>query len=471
MVCPSLSYIKNSVSSCFSNCLECSICFRQAPLYRRVIPQPLNTLVSEKDWFHFFLYAPSPLAILEKNGRLKAVNLVMLDIIGDNKFNEKRERGVEEFGDNIHHYLEVKESLDETNDNETFLKQFNIGRVLDRQKEDISSDSHYEEQMLRRSRQVHRVVFSNLKGKKFMASANTQNLGGETVMALEARDYMAEYSARSADKHILSTPFAVLVTIVEKVVFSLPSPEDFCPGEDSSLLAGYEIDTIKDSIATVTEHLKLECSENKTLNSVSSPLISRDPSILPTISPSEKNAIKIEHRKTGPLELQETSSLFKPTLAESWILSAEDEKVAGKCLKKFFSPENSGALSFELTLNGQLALEYLVSYVEKYEKAHHNLDNFPSGLITMDNQMPEMGGIETTRKMISFLEKKKIRDKVVIIGLTGNSSPEELALFKKAGVDEAFGKPIDFGKVVKTFNELQRGITKVSNLSEAFKAN
>ena len=68
-----------------------------------------------------------------------------------------------------------------------------------------------------------------------------------------------------------------------------------------------------------------------------------------------------------------------------------------------------------------------------------NQDEKIFDVVLMDFQMPNLNGAESTRRM---------RDsgyKGVIIGVTGNSLPEDIALFLREGADSVIIKPVDIG--------------------------
>ncbi|WP_321277546.1 response regulator [Thiomicrorhabdus indica] len=61
--------------------------------------------------------------------------------------------------------------------------------------------------------------------------------------------------------------------------------------------------------------------------------------------------------------------------------------------------------------------------------------------VLMDMMMPEMDGLETTRHIRQFNRQ------VIVIGLTGNHTEEDIQNCKQAGMNEVLAKPLDIMKL------------------------
>ena len=67
-------------------------------------------------------------------------------------------------------------------------------------------------------------------------------------------------------------------------------------------------------------------------------------------------------------------------------------------------------------------------------------------IIFMDGQMPEMDGLETTRR-IRALEKKQSRKPILIVAMTASAMPEDRQECLRAGMDHYLPKPVTFEQI------------------------
>ncbi len=111
------------------------------------------------------------------------------------------------------------------------------------------------------------------------------------------------------------------------------------------------------------------------------------------------------------------------------ILVAEDNSINQKLIKNVL-----GSLGINVTLagNGQEALEL---------RMQNNYD-----MIFMDVQMPVMGGIEATHKIIEYEEKNR-KHHIPIVALTANALSGDREKYMEEGMDNYLSKPIDLEKL------------------------
>ena len=69
-------------------------------------------------------------------------------------------------------------------------------------------------------------------------------------------------------------------------------------------------------------------------------------------------------------------------------------------------------------------------------------------LILTDFNMPHMDGIETSRRIRSFLTARKIQQPL-IVGVTCNTQSEYVERATLAGIDKIYAKPLYYEKLVK----------------------
>lgn len=94
---------------------------------------------------------------------------------------------------------------------------------------------------------------------------------------------------------------------------------------------------------------------------------------------------------------------------------------------------------FDIAANGKIALEYLSK--NKYD------------LILMDMQMPEMGGIETTRYI-----RNQLHSDIPIIALTADVTTMNQKKCEDAGMNDYISKPINEELLLKKINNLSQNI-------------
>ncbi len=130
-------------------------------------------------------------------------------------------------------------------------------------------------------------------------------------------------------------------------------------------------------------------------------------------------------------ELITTQSLFRKERQEETILLAEDnlvnQKLAVALLQK-------AGYSVEVVDTGAKALEAV-------KQARY-------GLVLMDVQMPEMDGLEATRK-IRELEQEEDRDRTPIIAMTAHALKGDRERCLEAGMDEYLSKPLNHSRLIE----------------------
>ncbi len=133
---------------------------------------------------------------------------------------------------------------------------------------------------------------------------------------------------------------------------------------------------------------------------------------------------------------KETKILKSTTTLKGKILLVEDNETNQMfmkiLLKKF-------GLSFEIASDGIEAVEMFK--LKKYD------------LILMDENMPNMGGMEATKLILKFEEENKLKH-TPIVALTANALSGDRSKFLEAGMDEYLSKPVNKEKLNKILMEL-----------------
>ena len=88
--------------------------------------------------------------------------------------------------------------------------------------------------------------------------------------------------------------------------------------------------------------------------------------------------------------------------------------------------------------------------IEAFEEYKTNYDEY--NLILMDINMPIMGGIESTLKILDFEKSNNIKH-IPIIALTASTAEEEKKDFLGNGLDGYLAKPIKEAELVKILDK------------------
>ena len=115
------------------------------------------------------------------------------------------------------------------------------------------------------------------------------------------------------------------------------------------------------------------------------------------------------------------------------VLVAEDSSVIQNLTKKVLQFQNYDIASVK---DGQQVLDKL---------QHEDFD-----IILMDINMPNMNGMECSKKIRALSDQQKAQTPIIAISGNANNYSEED--FKNAGINEYIPKPIDFDHLVETVN-------------------
>ena len=107
------------------------------------------------------------------------------------------------------------------------------------------------------------------------------------------------------------------------------------------------------------------------------------------------------------------------------VLVVEDNMISYKLISAVLTKVNTGMVH---ATNGRQAIELCAG--------KHHFD-----LVLMDMQMPEVDGLEATRKI------KQICPDLPVIATTANTYDEDEASFRRAGCDAFLSKPLQFRKL------------------------
>ena len=122
------------------------------------------------------------------------------------------------------------------------------------------------------------------------------------------------------------------------------------------------------------------------------------------------------------------------------ILLAEDVMINAEIMIMILSAKG---MKVDLAENGRIAVEKFENSAEGYYDA-----------VLMDMRMPEMDGLEATRR-IREMERSDARS-IPMIALTANAFDEDVQRSMQAGLNAHLSKPIDANLLYETLESLIR---------------
>jgi len=138
------------------------------------------------------------------------------------------------------------------------------------------------------------------------------------------------------------------------------------------------------------------------------------------------------------VESQNHSKVITPKLSygRKKALVAEDNLINQKLMKSIL---NRLDIEVEIVLNGEEALR---------KRIDGDFD-----IIFMDVQMPVMGGVEATKKILEFEEREGLRH-IPIVALTANALEGDREKYLALGMDEYLGKPMKIDELDTILKEI-----------------
>ena len=123
------------------------------------------------------------------------------------------------------------------------------------------------------------------------------------------------------------------------------------------------------------------------------------------------------------------------SFAGNTMLLADDVDINREIIAALFEDTQMQIVS---AVNGNEAVELFKAAPSKYD------------IILMDVNMPELDGVEATRRIRSLGISEG--ETVPIIAVSANTSPDDIEGYLSAGMTDHLGKPVDFGKIMRLIN-------------------
>jgi len=158
------------------------------------------------------------------------------------------------------------------------------------------------------------------------------------------------------------------------------------------------------------------------------------------VSNNETDVVNTD--KTNNTGIAEKQKVDKPMLEGNHILVVEDNIINQKLIDNILS--GLGA-TIKIANNGQEAIDIFTT-----------TDRFD--IVFMDAQMPIMGGIEASQKIVAW-EKEQGITHTPIVALTANALHGDRAKYLDAGMDDYLSKPIDVDKlkdILRSYTEVKQ---------------
>jgi len=140
-------------------------------------------------------------------------------------------------------------------------------------------------------------------------------------------------------------------------------------------------------------------------------------------------ALEVVYEKQVPTSETKKTETAGTSFSGLHVLVAEDNSINQKLIKNVL---NGFGIDVTLASNGEEAFDL---------RMHNDYD-----MIFMDIQMPVLGGIEATQKILAFEEKNRLPH-IPIVALTANALSGDREKYIDAGMDNYLSKPIDLERL------------------------
>ncbi|MCH1429799.1 MAG: PAS domain-containing protein [Chlamydiales bacterium] len=428
-------------------------------------------------WRSVFEHTPNPSMVLKETGDIMHINHAMLDFLGGDKISNVE-------GLHVRHIV-AGDTEEELQARDEFLTQFSEsidiagatsslggysfsdlsvvieGSTIDRAVE-IEESEDYTEIHAIRSRQSHSIGIKALNSSNVnWSSCHCQRLRDCIIVVCNpVNSFLLDRFSQAADQHVMRAPFGVIEEVVLAILSKVKKDPLQAIEEKEALLANYDSELVLECLDRLSRHIL-----NRDSAVAVTPVPVESANLLrPVTLKAEEESKRDEHARFNQSVIDSLESIedvaeanFDQALKGVWVVCADDDKVPRRLMNRMLGAQEVGASSLDIYEEGSAVVRHVIEYIEGLEKEHGSLEDFPMGLIALDKSMPH-DGITTTDELVTYLNAKGIRGKVVIMGITADSRQEDLSQFTVAGANLALSKPVKIG-------DIQRGFANYSMLS------
>ncbi len=264
----------------------------------------------------------------------------------------------------------------------------------------------------------------NLDKSEEVAEKNIPNMNGFDVALLVPNDNVKEQVNPNLEEYVEYTGATFSIStgeeILERKSSDLPDIifiDHRYFGREGEIEKYLDLDTKLILLTTSDKKDKLDEIKNEIDKIVYKPL-----NLTKTLK-----SLDVVHEETKEVkEVLVTNSIIFGNLN---VLVAEDNAINQKLIKSVL---NGFGIEVTLANNGEEALNHRIN---------HEYD-----MIFMDIQMPVMGGIEATEKILEYEEKHR-KHHIPIVALTANALQGDREKYLNAGLDNYLSKPIELDKL------------------------
>jgi len=136
----------------------------------------------------------------------------------------------------------------------------------------------------------------------------------------------------------------------------------------------------------------------------------------------------------------------------------EESLNEGKILKILLAEDN--VINQKVAILNLEKLGHSVITVESGTQAIEKFISDSPDVIFMDIQMPEMDGVEATKRIRELEKKNEVSFRVPIVAMTANTLKSDKEIFMASGMDDYLTKPFNVSDLIRVLNRVHKQIER-----------